>query len=159
MMKKNKDISRRNFLKYLFGSAIVSGAGTFAYSHYIERFWINTHRIRLSFPNLPISFSKIKILHFSDVHLGYYFGIDDLTSLVDQMQQLQPDIICFTGDLLENELDLLEKSISVLSNLTTPLGKYAVVGNHDYWFDRSSVADALTDSGFTVLINNHAVID
>lgn len=157
-MKKNNNMSRRKFLKYFFGSVFIAGTGTLAYAHYVERYWVNTHRITLPFSPLPKSFSKLKILHFSDVHLGHYFGINELTRLVEQMNQIRPDIICFTGDLVENELELLDKSVSILSNLTAPLGKYAVLGNHDYWFDRSSVANTLTDSGFTVLVNNHAVI-
>jgi predicted MPP superfamily phosphohydrolase len=158
-MKTQKVISRRKFLKYILGTGFLVGIGIPVYSHYIERFWVDTNRITLRFSNLPQSFRKIKILHFSDVHLGYYFGIDDLTKLAAYMQQIQPDMICFTGDLVEKHLEQLQKSVPVLSKLTAPLGKYAILGNHDYWIDPNAVVRTLTDSGFTVLINSHAMIE
>jgi predicted MPP superfamily phosphohydrolase len=158
-MEKVKIVSRRKFLKYLLGTGFLAGIGVPVYSHYVESYWFDTNRISLRFSHLPQTFRKLKIVHFSDIHLGFYFNIDDLTKLIEHIQQIEPDMICFTGDLVENELELLQKSVSVMSKLTAPLGKFAILGNHDYWVDPVAVAGSLTNSGFTVLMNKHTAVD
>lgn len=82
---------------------------------------------------LPDSFSGLKIVQISDLHVGS-FGNDTsfVAELVDKINTLSPDIIVFTGDIVNRRTDEIEPFIPTLSRLTAPLGVYSIKGNHDY---------------------------
>jgi predicted MPP superfamily phosphohydrolase len=161
-MTEGKLFTRRHFLKK--GSVILAGlfglmTSTSLYSIIGERFWIQTKEIRLSMPTLPKAFSGLRIVQFSDVHLGHYYNLENLSSLVSKINSLQPEMICLTGDFVHDYTDDLERSVEVLSKLEAPYGKYAILGNHDYWLDVRLVTDVLERSGFQVLVNEHKVVE
>ncbi|WP_020615161.1 metallophosphoesterase [Paenibacillus daejeonensis] len=149
-----KPISRREFIKLAAGGILTAGLGTPLYAHLVERRWLRTDQVTLSFDDLPADLQSFRILHFSDVHLGYHYGVRDLERLVENINEHTYDMLCFTGDLIENAPDLLEASIPILSRLNAPYGKVAVLGNHDYWQAPDEVADALSQAGFQVLRND-----
>ena len=157
--KKTK-ISRRSFLKGLssiFLGAAVSGS---SYSFLIERFWIETKTIKLSFDRLPNSFSGTKIVQISDLHLGHFYSKKNLSDLVKRVNRLKPDILCFTGDLVEDGIEMLEDCIPLLQEFHAPLGKFAIVGNHDFRSGQQNmVIEALSQGGFKVLVNENTFIE
>jgi predicted MPP superfamily phosphohydrolase len=146
-------MKRRAFIKNCIKLGLAGAAAAPLYSHFIERSWLEIQQIQLSFKQLPAAFHGLRIAHFSDVHLGFYFDEDDLKKLVAAIQRLKPDLICFTGDMVEGEVDILQRSIEILKELEAPLGKFAVLGNHDYWEDAEGVVSALKSSGFVLLRN------
>ncbi|NHM29296.1 metallophosphoesterase [Neobacillus terrae] len=152
-------LSRRSFLKGLssiFLGAAVSGS---SYSFLIERFWIETKTINLSFDRLPSVFSGTKIVQISDLHLGHFYSKKNLSDLVKRVNRLKPDILCFTGDLVEDGIEMLEECTPLLQKFRAPLGKFAIVGNHDFRSGQTSnVIDTLSKSGFNVLINKNAYV-
>jgi len=153
-------VSRRKFLKIGGAAVIASIASVPLYSFFFERFWLDINKMQLSFPQLPAAFSGTKIVHFSDLHLGEFFDVDHLQKIVDHINSLKPDLICFTGDLVEDGTDILKRSIPVLQQLHAPLGKIAIFGNHDYRIGKQQdVADALKQSGFVFLQNDHTSIN
>lgn len=153
-------ISRRKFLKISGAAVIASMVSVPLYSFFFERFWLDINKIQLSFPQLPPSFSGMKIVHFSDLHLGAFFDVDHLQKIVNHINSLKPDLICFTGDLVEDGTEILDKSIPILQQLHAPLGKIAIFGNHDYRIGKQQdVEDALKQSGFVFLQNNHTSIN
>jgi predicted MPP superfamily phosphohydrolase len=147
-----KKVSRRTFIKKLLVFLGVTATGPF-YSFYGERNWLKIEEVDLYFNNLPKGFSNLRIAQFSDTHLGFYFDLQNLHNVVDRINSCKPDMICFTGDLVEDEYEHLQSTASILNGLKAPLGKYAVLGNHDYWFDPNQVVSTLTSSGFKVLVN------
>jgi uncharacterized protein len=87
----------------------------------------------LHFKHLPKSFEGLNIVHISDIHLGgfnYRFKI--LERAVKQINELNPDLIVFTGDLVNNYAWELIGWDKILKQLEAKKGKYAVLGNHDY---------------------------
>ncbi|WML47827.1 metallophosphoesterase [Neobacillus sp. PS3-34] len=125
-------ISRREFLKLsttLFLSAIAS---TPFYSFFLERFWIEVNSVKLSFNRLPAAFSGIKIVQISDLHIGEFYGKSNLVELVKKVNSLKPDILCFTGDLVEDSVDILNECSPVLKQFRSNLLNLAILGNHDY---------------------------
>ncbi|MGV3464803.1 MAG: metallophosphoesterase [Heyndrickxia sp.] len=153
-------ISRRKFLKIGGAAVIASIASVPLYSFFFERFWLDINKIQLAFPQLPAAFSGTKIVHFSDLHLGEFFDVDHLQKIVNHINSLKPDLICFTGDLVEDRTDILERSTTVLQQMHAPLGKIAIFGNHDYRIGKQQdVANALIQSGFVFLQNNHTSIN
>ena len=129
-------------------------------SKLIERLYLDICKIRISLSKLPASFSGFRIALFSDVHLGFFFSGKDLSSVVKVVNELNPDTICFTGDLLNSvsSLKALASGITALAELTAPFGKYAVLGNHDYMAGSNHVINGLERGGFRVLINAHTAI-
>jgi uncharacterized protein len=158
-----KPISRRAFLKksiaWLGGLFTIPAAG-YSYSRFVEPGWIQITNYTLSFSRLPSSFHGKRIVHFSDIHLDYHFGINRLKELTQKIQKLKPDIICFTGDLYHSSIRPTESAcIEWLSRLEAPLGKWAVLGNHDYTAGSLDVERVLTRGGFTVLNNKSESVE
>ncbi|MEJ8548581.1 metallophosphoesterase [Brevibacillus borstelensis] len=145
-------------IRWFFG-AIGLGIATTGYAYKVERRWMEVVAQTIAIPGLPEEWKGVRILHFSDLHLGHYLGIEELEKVVDRINEQQPDLICFTGDLVDKSTRLLSSAIPILARLHAPLGKFAVLGNHDWRYgEQLIVRQALLDSGFSVLINEHIKI-
>lgn len=91
------------------------------------------YKIQVSHTDLPKPFNGLKIVQISDLHLGSFsFRYHILDRAIKAINQLQPDFIFFTGDLVNNFSWELKGWASILVNLKAKQGKYAVLGNHDY---------------------------
>lgn len=99
----------------------------------INRYNIEIKEVTLEIKNLPESFSGYRILQFSDFHLGTY-GNDTTFphKIVNVINSLNPDIILFTGDIVNRQSRELVPFIDTLSELKAPDGTIAILGNHDY---------------------------
>lgn len=108
---------------------------------------------------LPSSFDGLKIVHISDIHYGS-MSKDKLIKIVNEINNIKPDIVVFTGDLYDEFTVLTDdnkKDISeVLSKIEATIGKYAVSGNHDYSND--GYPQLIENSGFTYLNSNSKII-
>lgn len=106
---------------------------------------------------IPKGFDGMKIVQISDIHYGTTINESSLKKMVNKVNQLKPDIIVFTGDLVAkgiNPTDKIKAEITVnLSKLEATIGKYAIASNED--LENDSFFDLITNSGFT-LLNNEA---
>lgn len=97
------------------------------------RFQFRVERQTLHFPHLPTSFDGLKIVQLSDIHIGSFFSHDGAVQRgIDMVNELDPDLILFTGDMVNNFAEELDGWEEVLGSLKAKMGKYAVLGNHDY---------------------------
>lgn len=107
----------------------------FIYSRFINTSGFKVVEDAISIANLPDSFEDFKIVQFSDVLLGSTKSVEDLESIVNRINELNPDIIVFTGDLIAKDYDISEDEIlqvkNLLSSLECTLYKYAVIGDSD----------------------------
>ena len=94
---------------------------------------IDIKEVEIEFANLPYQFNGYRIVQFSDVHLGSY-GSDTtyIGKVVDEINRLQPNLICFTGDLVNRCTKEAMPFKNVLSRLYAPDGVLSILGNHDY---------------------------
>lgn len=84
-------------------------------------------------PDLPDSFNGLRVVQLTDLHLGSCGkSFKGIAKLVERVNALNPDLIVFTGDMVNNFAEELEPWIEKLRGLHAPLGVYAVTGNHDY---------------------------
>ncbi|MBO3115946.1 metallophosphoesterase [Winogradskyella sp. DF17] len=91
------------------------------------------HHKNLKFKSLPNAFNHLKIVQISDLHIGNFnYRYNILERAVTLINKQNPDIIVFTGDLVNNYAWELRGWDNVLSQLKATMGKYAVLGNHDY---------------------------
>lgn len=99
----------------------------------VNRFMIDVKQVDLEIKNLPRSFDGFTILQFSDFHVGTY-GNDTafVEKTVEKINSLNPDLIVFTGDIVNRRTSEISPFIEILSKLHSPYGVYSILGNHDY---------------------------
>lgn len=161
MMMQEK-ISRRRFLKKAGKTTFVLLTASIAshmYMKYIEPKWIETVRMEISHPLIPKSFNRFKIVQFSDTHLGYHFDSEQLKRTVEIISRENPDLIVFSGDLVDNLFTFFhwDETILLLNELSAPKGKFAVYGNHDHGGWGSEKYKQIMESGGFTLLKNESV--
>lgn len=103
------------------------------YSIFRTLYRFKIYRLSINFEALPAAFDGLRIVHISDLHLGSFNSRHHiLDRAVTIINQLEPDFIFFTGDLVNNNAWELRGWQTVLKKLNAKTGKYAVLGNHDY---------------------------
>ena len=111
---------------------------TAIYGNVYGRFRHEVKQVNLTFSNLPASFDGLRIIQISDLHLDGWKGHEqELQQRISEINALQPDIICFTGDLVSLSPNELKPFIPILKQLRTNSSNkrravYSVLGNHDY---------------------------
>jgi predicted MPP superfamily phosphohydrolase len=129
-------------------------------SLFFDRYWIQTKHVPFYSSRIPDIFSGLRIVQFSDVHLGDFYSLTRLSKAVSHINQLKPDLILFTGDLYDAQQGIAsEECIPVLSELKATYGKWAVLGNHDYRSGARKISKLLHNSGFKVLKNENQQIE
>lgn len=99
----------------------------------VTRHDIHTEHVDIVSDKLPQRFDGFRILQFSDAHLGTWGNDTTFVSrLVDSINSAKPDLILFTGDIVNRESSELDPFTGILSRLEAPYGVMAIHGNHDY---------------------------
>jgi predicted MPP superfamily phosphohydrolase len=89
-------------------------------------------RVSLTYGHLPAAFKGIKIAHISDIHVGSLEDKRAVQAGIDILLQQKPDLVLFTGDLVNNKASEMEGWEEIFSRIKAPLGVYSILGNHDY---------------------------
>ncbi|MBW6492251.1 MAG: metallophosphoesterase [Lentimicrobium sp.] len=132
-LTRRKDLSAG--IKFFKQMGILFGSLAFAGLLVGSTVWVykfKTHRFELNINNLPSGLEGLRIVQLSDIHLGSWLSDKPLQKAVDQVNALNPDIIVFTGDLVNYSTMEVRGFEKALAKLTAPLGIYAILGNHDY---------------------------
>ena len=124
-------ISRSVFLSWtgmllgggLFGSLIYGFGNKYRYQ---------LRRIQLAFEKLPSSFKGLKIVHISDIHSGSFTDKHAVQRGIEKILNEKPDLILFTGDLVNDRSTEMDNFMDVFSQVKAPMGVYSILGNHDY---------------------------
>lgn len=129
---------------HLLGAAVAAGAvGLLIWGATAGRSRIVVNRLTLTSARLPEAFDGFRIVQFSDLHLGTLVHPErELGRLVDRIEALKPDLIVFSGDLVNiryTELD--SAAMRILGRLKAPFGVVSNIGNHDVgYYIRDSLA-------------------
>ena len=153
--------TRRKFLRRAVRGCLFGGAGTLAYAYGIEPHWVDVIRLPLPIAHLPHDWVGRRIVQISDLHVGASVADSYMQRALADIAQLQPDLIAITGDFMTSQRDeQIDHTLEILQHLpTAPLGRFAVLGNHDYGhegnFRRTAgrLIDGLTDIDVQVLRN------
>ncbi|MFJ7728875.1 metallophosphoesterase [Neobacillus sp. NPDC097160] len=154
-----KKQTRRTFLKRTFGSFLTVlglSSGGYLYAHRIEPSLLDIQEQQIKHPLIPKSFEGIKMVQFSDTHLGFQYNLTQFKKLAAKINDLQPDIILFTGDLMDepNKYTEMNQLVPILETLHAPLGKYCIFGNHDHGGYGSEIyRNIMETTNFNVLLN------
>jgi len=132
LIKQEEGISRGKFFQYmgyLTGGLVFSGMlmGMFKW---VYDFNIVKKKIHLS--RLPDEFDGFKIAQISDLHLGTWASKKPLDEAIRHINELEADVVLFTGDLVNYATREAFKFEDSLKKIKAPLGVFATLGNHDY---------------------------
>jgi hypothetical protein len=128
-------------------------------------------RQKLYLANLPKAFDGLSLAQISDIHSGSFYDRKSVLGGVEMLMKEKPDLIFFTGDMVNNIASEMREYQDIFSKLKAPLGVYSVLGNHDYgdyFFGRgpsAAKAKSLADvkqthknMGWNLLLNEHRSI-
>lgn len=149
------------FIK-IFIILLVGIIGIILYSRYIGTNGLVTNEIVINADNIPTSFDGLKIVHFSDLHYTRVITKERVKNIVDEINLINPDIVIFTGDLVDTDKILTEDDkdflIETLSNINSTYGKYAIYGNHDIANNSENIINIYNESNFKILNNSYDII-
>lgn len=164
-------ISRSAFLSWLGLAAGSTLFGSLLYG-FSNKYNYNVKRIQLAYDNLPAAFKGLKIVHISDIHSGSFTDKKAVAHGVEKILNEKPDLILFTGDMVNDRATEMEEYMDVFNKLKAPMGVFSTLGNHDYgdyvgWpFKGVSKDQNLenlkkihADMGWRLLMNEHVVLE
>ncbi len=173
-VQDNDLIKRSVFLSWLGFATGGTLFGTLVYG-FVNKYDYQLKKIMLSFNNLPPAFKGFKIVQISDIHSGSFNNKEAVSRGVDLVLQQQPDLILFTGDLVNDRAAEMTDYVDIFSRIKAPHGVYSTLGNHDYgdyYWGVNPEGQAATDKannlehlkqihanmGWRLLMNEHVAI-
>jgi predicted MPP superfamily phosphohydrolase len=164
-------ISRSAFLSWLGIAAGGTLFGSLLYG-FTNKYNYNVIRQKVKSPNLPAAFKGLKIVHISDIHSGSFLDIKAVEKGIDLVMAQQPDLILFTGDLVNDKATEMDPYKEIFARLKAPMGVYSTLGNHDYgdyvqWPNEGiskeenleNLKKVHKDMGWRLLMNEHVVLE
>ena len=146
-------MSGEKFLELAIKSAFGLACASLGYG-LLEAKWLRVERVTIPVPNLPPEFVGTTIAFLSDIHHGPFVPLDYIRRAVAVANSLQPDVVALGGDYVYREPKYAGPSIGELGKLRAKLGRFAVLGNHEYYrFGRGTASRALLENGFVELTN------
>jgi predicted MPP superfamily phosphohydrolase len=170
MGPEGQGIPRSTFLSWLglgLGGTLF-GTLLFGFSN---KYNYQVKKIKLSFKNLPAAFKGMRMVHISDIHSGSFQDSRAVNKGIDLILKQQPDLIVFTGDLVNDRATEMDPYQNSFGRLTAPLGVFSTLGNHDYgdyvqWPTAQAKIDNLealkkvhANMGWRLLMNEHVVLE
>ena len=151
------DPQRRHFLRAATCAAGALPLAGALYGFAIERFDFEVFRVDVPIPGLLHGMDGLRILQLSDIHASNYMPIPQVRRIAEKAQQLAPDLIMITGDLLTGRSDPLAACVAELGRLRAPLGVWGCNGNHEIYTDaEDEAAQLFREQGMTMLRQQNA---
>jgi predicted MPP superfamily phosphohydrolase len=168
-LQQGEKISRSVFLSW---AGMIAGGGLFGSLLYGfgNKYRYNIRKVPLSFNNLPPAFKGLRIVQISDIHSGSFTDKNAVRHGVEMVMKQSPDLILFTGDLVNNKSDEMDDYVDIFNQLKAPMGVYSTLGNHDYgdYMQWDSIDEKKANleklkqvhaaMGWRLLMNEHVVL-
>ena len=131
--------------------ALILASGLIVYS-YLEAHQFRLARVELETAKLPAEVAELRIVQVSDVHLSRFIGHEELGKMLALVLEAAPDLVVFTGDLLDSPPGAAyDREAALLAGLRPRLGVFAVLGNHETYFGLPAALDFYRRAGLTLL--------
>ena len=118
---------------------------------YFEALSIRTEHVTVKTHKIPKDIGRLRVVQISDVHLGLIVGESRLKRILEKVMDARPDILVSTGDLVDGQMDDLEKLADMFQNIPAQYGKFAVTGNHEFYAGLDRALAFTEKAGFTIL--------
>jgi uncharacterized protein len=163
-------ISRAKFLSYGALTLAAVPLVSMIYGMIKTAFDFTIRREKIILGNLPDAFNGLKIIQISDIHSGSFASGDAFKKAVEMINAEKPDVIFFTGDLVNDRSDEAEPFVEIWKDLKAEFGIYSTLGNHDYgdyvqWDSPQLKAQNLErlkeihkEMGWDLLMNEHRIL-
>lgn len=157
MEKKEKEKKKGGKLLSIFLFLVVIVVTIFLYAKYsgIKGLIVKEYRVKSEI--LTNNFSGLKIIHFSDLLYKSTVDKEDVKNLIKRINELKPDIVVFTGDLINKNAKITNEDIEFLEeeleSIKAKVGKYAIYGDEDYSIE--SYKTIMEKSKFKILNNSY----
>jgi predicted MPP superfamily phosphohydrolase len=153
------NLSRRAFLtNSVLGAGAVAAVSSPSYATLVEPWTIKTRTYTLPIRDLPVAFDGLRLVQFSDPHLGPRVPESFFAQAVQIVVDLQPDVVLLTGDYIHDNMEEVENAAKLCGPMVkaAKYGAVGVLGNHDWWGDGRAMSRALQEQGVR-MIDNHRV--
>lgn len=150
-------LTRRSFVR----SVSLGAAGSTGFASYGLAGALDLPGLRhstLDLAGLPSEWDGLTIAQISDVHAGPYMPAERMAKIADMVNELEPDLVVFTGDQMDRRPSDAERFVLGFSGISAPLGVYGILGNHDHYLDPRLSELALVEAGITPLVNQSRVL-
>jgi len=144
---------RRTLVAVISGLTLVTGGCALR-----EAYTIGVTRLDVPLRGLPAEMEGLTVLQVSDVHYGMLVENGRLSEMVARINELRPDIVVITGDLVDESVSHMERMAEPLSKLKSRLGVFAITGNHEYYAGVDRVVAIMEGAGIRVLRNQVAAL-
>ncbi len=162
------ELSRRAFLRRALWSGAALATGGVIYPRFIEPRRVEVNHIPIRVAGLPRAWDGVTIAHLTDLHRSRYVSTEYLQHCVAVANELEPDLMVFTGDYLthgrtakgqkvyggdDEAAGFVDDAAACLAKARARFGVFASLGNHDHWYDAGHVTRAIETAGVPVLRN------
>lgn len=113
---------------------------------------------RMRFAGLPPGLEGLRILQFTDLHLGAYLDPEGVREIVERAREHRPDLVVLTGDIIDH-VPWLAPTLAAVKSLDAPLGCYAVMGNHEHYRGARETRLVYARSGVELLDDRSQLVD
>lgn len=152
-----KEEKKSNKMKNVLIVFLLILVGIVLWARYISTSGLKVKEYAIVNEKIPQSFNGFKIIQFSDLHFGRVVTEKTLQNLVNKINELKPQIVIFTGDLVDKDTPINDKKQELITNylskIDSEIAKYAIKGNHDY-YNNIPYAQIMENAGFELLDNN-----
>jgi hypothetical protein len=136
--------------KCFFVAPLICSLSIVVYGYY-EAGQIKTEHVVVKTDKIPKEPGNLKIVQISDVHLGLIIQKRSLEKITAEIRKINPDILVSTGDIVDGQINHLGELIDSLKSINPPYGKFAVLGNHEFYAGIETSLDFMRKAGFEVL--------
>ena len=151
----------KKIIKFVLIIFVISVA-ILVYARYVGTMGFVTKEYTLHNQSVPEGFDGLKIVHFSDLHYNRAITIKKVKSIIKEINLINPDIVVFTGDLVDRDAIVTTEDYKILADtlktINAKYGKYAVLGNHDYDKGKDEIIEIYNNSDFKYLDNDYDFI-
>ena len=170
-VEKSHSISRLKFVNQIGLLVAALPFTALIYGMIKGGFDIRVKKTRLVLPNLPDAFNGLRIVQISDIHCGSFTSTAHFENAAKMIEMQKPDILFFTGDLVNDLASETDDFIETFSKMKAPMGTYSSLGNHDYadyitWDSKEAKAKNLEDLkavhakvGWRLLLNENVALE
>jgi len=120
---------------------------------------ITKSQLQLESTAIPDSLDSFRIAHISDIQADRFTGRDKIRRYIGKLNEMNPDLVIFTGDLISYGTGYVEMAAEELGKAEAPYGVYAVVGDHDFWAGAQHITEALERKGIRLLTGENEHIN
>ncbi|WP_378956565.1 metallophosphoesterase [Pelosinus sp. sgz500959] len=117
-----------------------------------------TQNYEITIPKPAGSLETLQVVMVSDIHLGNIITNKRLTKLINRINQLEPDLVLFTGDIIDSNVDVLQNQnmIDNFARLKPKFGTYGILGNHEYFDKKTDLAIQYLEQGHVHMLRDQS---